>query len=196
MGTPTPVLDGERLWLRPWAFPADADAAWAIYGDREVMAQIRPPVEHPAAAIALIQSWIADEGRHGGQGAIWAVERQGNQHEDQQILGTLLLTRLVDGTRQATPDWELGWHFRRSAWGFGYATEAARLALAHGFNTLQLPEIYAVIRPGHDRSARVAQRLGMQFQGTRDRYYGQPLWIYSLRHPSPATSTPCPTPTP
>lgn len=169
-----PILLGERLRLRPWTFPEDGAAAWAIYGDREVMAQIRPPVADEAAAVALIEGWMTNEARQDGGGAIWAVERR----LDGQVLGTLLLVRLVDGARQATPDWEVGWHFRRDAWGFGYATEAARLVLAHGLNILQLPVIYAVIRPGHDRSARLAQRLGMAFRGTSDRYYGLPLWIY------------------
>src|ERR1035437_5083379 len=39
---------------------------------------------------------------------------------------------------------EVGWRLARSAWGHGYATEAAIVALEHGFATVGLPEILAV----------------------------------------------------
>jgi RimJ/RimL family protein N-acetyltransferase len=59
---------------------------------------------------------------------------------------------------------EIGWRLARSAWGQGYATEAARAALAHGFDTLELPEILAVTTATNLRSQAVMRRIGM----TRD----------------------------
>jgi RimJ/RimL family protein N-acetyltransferase len=40
-----------------------------------------------------------------------------------------------------TPAVEVGWRLARSAWGYGYASEAARAALVFGFNEAGLPEI-------------------------------------------------------
>jgi RimJ/RimL family protein N-acetyltransferase len=59
---------------------------------------------------------------------------------------------------------EIGWRLARSAWGHGYATEAALASLAFGFQVLALPEILAVTTAGNLRSQAVMQRIGM----TRD----------------------------
>lgn len=59
---------------------------------------------------------------------------------------------------------EIGWRLARSAWGQGYATEAARAALAYGFDVLELPEILAVTTAANLRSQAVMRRIGM----TRD----------------------------
>ncbi|MEQ8463257.1 MAG: GNAT family N-acetyltransferase [Coleofasciculus sp. E1-EBD-02] len=74
----------------------------------------------------------------------------------------------------------MGWHFRRVSWGKGYATEAARGIIAYGFNTLQLPVLYAVVHPDNKRSIRVTQRLGMTPMGLTNRYYGVQLLLFKL----------------
>jgi RimJ/RimL family protein N-acetyltransferase len=56
---------------------------------------------------------------------------------------------------------EIGWRLARRAWGHGYATEAARAALAYGFGTLGRPEILAIAAAGNVRSRAVMSRLGM-----------------------------------
>jgi len=60
------------------------------------------------------------------------------------------------------PAVEVGWRLRREAWGNGYATEAARPALAHGFADLDLDEIVSLIHEGNARSIAVARRLGLR----------------------------------
>jgi RimJ/RimL family protein N-acetyltransferase len=59
---------------------------------------------------------------------------------------------------------EIGWRLARSAWGQGYATEAALTVLGHGFGTLEFPEILAVTTATNLRSQAVMRRIGM----TRD----------------------------
>lgn len=56
---------------------------------------------------------------------------------------------------------EIGWRLARPAWGRGYATEAARTVLAHGFDALELPEILAVTTATNVRSQAVMRRIGM-----------------------------------
>jgi RimJ/RimL family protein N-acetyltransferase len=65
---------------------------------------------------------------------------------------------------QRTPapltDIEIGWHFERSSWGRGYATEAAAALLLHAFVT-GVDRVVADIVPDNRRSRAVAKRLGV-----------------------------------
>jgi RimJ/RimL family protein N-acetyltransferase len=60
-----------------------------------------------------------------------------------------------------TPCVEVGWRLAYDYWGFGYATEAARLALDYGFQQVGLEEIVSFTVPANWRSRRVMERLGM-----------------------------------
>ena len=53
------------------------------------------------------------------------------------------------------------WRLRRTSWGHGYATEAARECLRFAFETLTLPEVVAFTVPANVRSRALMQRLGM-----------------------------------
>jgi RimJ/RimL family protein N-acetyltransferase len=58
------------------------------------------------------------------------------------------------------PGTEVGWAFRRSAWGHGYAQEAASAAMDWAFEHLGWDEVIHSIDPANDKSQRLAQRLG------------------------------------
>jgi ribosomal-protein-alanine N-acetyltransferase len=55
----------------------------------------------------------------------------------------------------------IGFDFRRSHWGRGYATEAAMAVLRYGFTQLGLERISGWIDPENEPSQRVAERIGM-----------------------------------
>jgi RimJ/RimL family protein N-acetyltransferase len=57
---------------------------------------------------------------------------------------------------------EVGWRLARAYWGHGLASEAARAALAYGFDELELDEIVALTAVDNVRSRRVMERLGMR----------------------------------
>ena len=59
----------------------------------------------------------------------------------------------------------LGYCFARSAWGKGYATEAAQVMLDFGFKSLELHRIWACCDPENAGSIRVLQKLGMRQEG-------------------------------
>lgn len=63
------------------------------------------------------------------------------------------------------PGFELAWTLARRWWGFGYATEGARAALAYAFGTLKKDRVISLIRPENLASIRVAERLGERMQG-------------------------------
>lgn len=74
---------------------------------------------------------------------------------------------------------DIGWRFNTSAWGKGYATEAARAILTHAFAALQLPRIMVEIAPNNPRSLRVAEKLGFTFLAEH-RYSDRVLQAFDL----------------
>jgi RimJ/RimL family protein N-acetyltransferase len=61
------------------------------------------------------------------------------------------------------PEVEIGYRLIRSAWGHGYATEAAQ-AVATYATTLGIQRLIALIDPGNVASIRVAYKLGMHYE--------------------------------
>jgi RimJ/RimL family protein N-acetyltransferase len=59
------------------------------------------------------------------------------------------------------PAVEIGWRLAYPYWGKGYATEAAKAVLEHGFNHLGLREIVSFTVPGNHRSRHVMAKIGM-----------------------------------
>jgi len=59
------------------------------------------------------------------------------------------------------PGVEIGWRLTRSAWGNGYATEAARAVLAFAFDELRLDEVISFTSTTNVASQRVMERIGM-----------------------------------
>jgi RimJ/RimL family protein N-acetyltransferase len=59
----------------------------------------------------------------------------------------------------------LGYCLARSAWGLGYATEAARVITEFGFRSLGLHRIWACCDPENPGSIRVLQKIGMKLEG-------------------------------
>ncbi|MEV0809766.1 GNAT family N-acetyltransferase [Micromonospora sp. NPDC050200] len=167
------VLTTERLVLRDWTDgPADLDRIFDIYSRDEVVRwlALTPglPMTDPARAVDRLGVWRDRHARHGGRYGTWAIEVR----DTGRVAGTLLLKPLpgADGVTE-TDDIEVGWHLHPDSWGHGYATEAARAALAREF-AAGTREVYAVVSPGNDPSMAVARRLGMTHLGRRTDWYG------------------------
>lgn len=63
---------------------------------------------------------------------------------------------------------EIGWRFTRSAWGKGYATEAAKACREWAFNQLGLPQIISFTAQTNRPSRGVMERIGMVHKPERD----------------------------
>ena len=150
-----PQLVTERLTLRDWR-GSDAAPFAAMNADPEVMTYFPAP-QSAAESEAMLERMRGHWAEHGF--GLWAVERS----SDATFLGFTGLTR-PSFEAHFTPAVEVGWRFARNAWGAGYATEAARAALAFGFETLGIEEIVSFTVPANERSWRVMERIGM----TRD----------------------------
>ncbi len=106
----------------------------------------------------------------------WALETK----DGGDLVGAVLLKALPLTAGGISDEFEVGWHLRRDCWGHGYATEAAHWAVRRGLFELGLAEIYAILFAENVRSARVADRLGMQRVGETSQYYGVTVDLYSL----------------
>ena len=60
---------------------------------------------------------------------------------------------------------DLGYRFMKKYWGQGYASEASRICLKYGFETLKLKCIIAKAMPENIASIKVMQKLFMTFRG-------------------------------
>jgi RimJ/RimL family protein N-acetyltransferase len=73
---------------------------------------------------------------------------------------------------QLLPPVTVGWRFSSTAWGHGYATEAATALLHQAFGPMRLDRVGCVTNAENDRSVAVARRLGMnvvaEVTGPRD----------------------------
>ena len=144
-----------RLVLRQWR---DGDRApfAALNADPLVMEQF-PAILTRDQSDAMVDRCV-EQIECNGYG-LWAVEVRPTG----EFIGFVGLARPTWGAA-FTPCTEIGWRLARSAWGHGYATEAATAALATAFGPVGLDEMVSFTTTGNLRSQRVMQRLGM----TRD----------------------------
>lgn len=149
------MIETERLLLRTWR-DDDREPFAALNADSAVMEFFPAPLDR-AESDALAGRIRDHFGEHGF--GLWALEVR----ETGEFVG---FTGLVWQTFPAhfTPAVEVGWRLARRAWAKGYATEAARAALGHGFAVVGLDEIVSMAAVGNTRSRRVMERIGM----TRD----------------------------
>lgn len=166
------LLRTDRLRLRTWtAKQTDLARLAQIYGSEDVTRWIGGPPKVPLPA--LVQRWSLVhqlDGRHG----CWAMDPL----DGAPTAGTVLLKPLPNGVGEV----EVGWHLHPDSWGHGYATEAAAAVLERAFAD-GLAEVYAVVRPGNERSLSLCRRLGMASLGRTDRWYGTEVECFRLSAP-------------
>jgi RimJ/RimL family protein N-acetyltransferase len=83
------------------------------------------------------------------------------------------------------PDWpgvEVGWTLVRSAWGQGYAFEAAGASIHWAWENLGCERLVSLIDPQNAASIRVAERLGMQALPAAETP-GMELAVFALDRP-------------
>lgn len=156
MPLPTPTLHTARLRLRPFG-DGDAHDLFALQSNAHVLRYWdAPPWSDPARAERFIAACRSLE--EDGTGARLAVDRA----SDMSFIGWCSLTRWNAEFRSAS----LGYCYGDTAWGQGYATEAARALLRWAFDTLDLNRVQAETDTRNLASARVLEKLGFVREGT------------------------------
>jgi ribosomal-protein-alanine N-acetyltransferase len=173
------VIETERLLLRRWRDEDDEPFA-AINSDPEIAYWLGGPAF--AANPAQVERYNASIDEHGfGR---FAVERLG----DGALIGAVGPMPIFAGL--PVSGFEIGWRIVRSAWGKGYATEAARAAMDRAFS-LGVEEMLAFTAESNVRSQAVMGHLGLVRDASRDFDHpkleeGDPLrrhTVYALTRP-------------
>lgn len=151
------LVETERLVLREWE-PGDARVLLAMTGDPEVMLHIGD--RRPWETIERAEGWlgrVAESYRVRGYG-FWAVVEKASGRE----VGSCGF-----GPQPGTGTPEFGYLYARHAWGRGYATEAGRAVMLHGFKNLGFARVVACTTPEHAASRRVLEKLGFRYVGNQ-----------------------------
>jgi RimJ/RimL family protein N-acetyltransferase len=165
-----PVVETERLVLRAFRND-DLDAFAAMSADAEVMRYIGPG--ETVDRNGTWRSMAVFNGHWSLRGfGMWAIERKG----DGTFIGRTGLHH-----PPYWPDLEAGWLLGRGAWGQGFAREAAAAVLAFARRRLPARRLVSYIRPGNQRSVRVALALGATHEGTAE-LLGTPVEVYVHGH--------------
>jgi RimJ/RimL family protein N-acetyltransferase len=164
------ILETDRLVLRRLQ-PADLDDLFALYSDPEVRRYFPEGTLTYEETKKELEWFVAGDPDHPELG-LWATILK----ETGEFIGRCgLLPWTIDGR----PEVEVAYMISRARWGNGYATEAARRVLHHGFHALGLSRLICLIDQDNAASRRVAEKIGMAFEreGSDDK---GPFLMYSI----------------
>ena len=150
------ALRTERLVLNALT-EEDLPALVALAGDRAI-ADTTISVPHPLDADGARQ-WLArlEQAMADGSAETFAVR----EHAGGPLVGMVSLRNVDREHEEAELSVWVGVPF----WGRGYATEAARAAVAHGFDTLRLNRLVAHHMVRNPAAGRMLAKLGFRQEG-------------------------------
>ena len=142
----------ERLLMRRWR-EDDRDPFAALNGDQETMRYLLGTMDRAEsdALVDRIESRFSEQGY-----GLWALEVV----QTGTFIGFTGLNPMPDGVPGAGGV-EVGWRLARHAWHQGYATEAARAALAVAFDGVGLGEVWSITAVINEPSQAVMHRIGL-----------------------------------
>ena len=148
------IFETPRLILRRFT---EADAGLLLYlnSDPEVLKYLHEPVlKDEADSLEKIKNIILPQyERNLGR---WATHLK----ENNEFIGWCGLK-----FRPEINEIDLGYRLVKTAWGKGYATEAARQTLIYGLETLSLETITGRAHIENIASIKVLEKIGMRFIG-------------------------------
>ncbi|MET1076490.1 MAG: GNAT family N-acetyltransferase [Pseudomonas sp.] len=171
--TDLPRLATQRLLLLLRPAPAHLAISQALHGDPATHAFNPIGPATPGAAAHQFDTWQAHWHQHGF--GYWALSRL---DDPERVLGFGGIMHKTVGNR---PGLNLYYRLTSDAWGQGYASEMAWMALRVAFELLDEPEVLGLVRPENVPSRRLLERLGLGIVDTCDDRPGlAPSLIYRL----------------
>lgn len=172
----------DRLLLRDIT-EADAELLFDLDSDPEVMRYIGPfTIPSVAAYRERIRTvWLPQD--IGPTRGVWAVFESASDSFIGWVFlrpSTLYKFAAEAGWTRAT-DLELGYRYRRAAWGRGYATEAARRLVGRALADPEVTAVVAAALVTNRGSWRVMEKLGMtHVRDFTTPDLADPLVVYAL----------------
>ena len=148
-------IETDRLIVRPWNLSTtDKEAFHELNSDDKIM-HFFPFRRSRELADQVLENMI-NTAKNDGYG--WAaICLKGVE----QPIGFAGLSK-VSFEADFVPATEIGWRLRVPHWHKGYATEAAKALVEHGFEELQLEEIVSFAIAQNKASIAIMQKLGMR----------------------------------
>ena len=163
----TPRLVARRLE------PADREPMLAVYGDAEAMRWVGDGTPLTPEECERWLAVTAENYLRRGYGMFALVERASGE-----VVG---FCGLVHFNGRVEP--EIKYALRRSAWGRGLATEAARALLDYGASAHGLQSVIATVDPDNHASQRVLAKAGMQRGALRNDEDGSQTQLFHWHPP-------------
>jgi RimJ/RimL family protein N-acetyltransferase len=172
------MIETPRLLLRRWS-DADLDGLRDLTRRPEVMRHIGP-------RIALTEEQTEQE--HRAKLAHWREHgfgaRAATRRDTNEWIGYAVLQHARPEVIELPPAAvEIGWLLLPSAWGRGYATEAASALIEEGFQRIGLERIVARYQPANFASGRIMEKIGMRFEREAVDRFGNSIRVYSAENP-------------
>jgi len=151
------LFTSNRLGFRKWSLN-DLDAFAQLNADKQVMQHFPKTLtrKETRACIVRFQKHHDDFGFN-----YYATELK----ETGEFIGFIGLA-YQNFESDFTPNIDVGWRLKKSAWGKGFATEGAKKCLEVGFKQLKINKIIATCTLQNISSEKVMQKIGMQKVGT------------------------------
>lgn len=153
-------IETPRLILRE-LIAADAAGMFELDSDPEVHRYLgNKPIAEMKQAEEVIK-FVQTQYTENGIGR-WAMVNKSTM----EFMGWVGLKLNRDNQSPLPEYYDVGYRIIRKFWGQGFATEGAIASLEYGFNTLQLPEIFAAAHVLNQASNHILTKIGMQFLQT------------------------------
>lgn len=165
MSSQTVITD--RLILKPLSEEYFPDF-FEMDQDPEVMHFLRKPSQNETEGRERFNKYFAYMEKNPGHGLFAVIEKS-----TQSCVGLGILVHI----EMKHPEWvEVGYRFKRAAWGKGYATEVAKSLIKYGFEVLKLKEIYGTTHPDHTVSQKALMKAGLSYVGKAEYYNGSKIF--------------------
>ena len=164
-------LETPRLTIRGFK-TSDAQALHAIVGDPEIVKYVG---DGQPISLERCEKWIVISNatyERQNYGAMAVIE-----NSSLKLIG---YCGLVFGDDKTTP--EIIYSFIKTAWGKGFATEAAWACIQYGFEKLKLRRIIGRAMPDNIGSIRILEKCGMVYIGN-EVVDGHPAMTYEALNP-------------
>ncbi len=160
-----PFLIGERVYLRPLEL-SDAPTITPWFNDAEVT---RFLLRHRPMSVGAEEEFLRRVAANDTDVTVGIVVR-----ETDQLIGTTGLHPECRN-RSARFGIVLG---DKASWDQGYGTEATRLTVRYGFDTLNLNRIWLHVYEYNPRGQRVYEKVGFRVEGRlrQENYYDGRYW--------------------
>lgn len=165
------IFETPRLILRQFTVD-DASLIFLLNSNAEIVKYVHEPVlQTKAQAKNVLTNIILPQYKN--KLGRWAVHTKSNM----DFIGWCGLKLFPK-----TNEFDLGFRLLQSAWGMGYATEAAQNSLLYGFNTLNIKIITGSAHISNIASIKVLEKIGMNFLRT-EVVDGYPVKLFIKTNP-------------